>query len=529
MTLIEKIKSNTCLALIFHFLTPRKIFDISFKSKYLYNVLKLKKMYQRYFQIKNEMKNLRIINDNCFIEYYTNDNISMKYFFDITELLIEQIKFNKSIIYQIPFQHILLDKIIKLNDSTLTNYIIIMNYRDLNRIIESKNYIEIYNIQNKILFNFSDIIYFHLSNEIVNFELSLLKELNIENIPIKIDLSLLNCLEILKINNGDNIIIPYYNINKLTTFWCNKVKITIKDIPQKNNYKLFNNIKFLKLKDIILHLYKCSFNIKVLISDEWNSLWNFVFQLNKFIFPFIIKDFPNFDIEIHEGKIIFQIYDIILYYYFDMTYFNFNFDSIIKLEIQLLKNYTHHQKLNLSKLKNLRKIIIGTDCISNTYNFSLDIPYKISNQLKKLICDCDTLINILDIPNNEEIELFKNLVTLRITNCNLKIKCFSIKNINDIQPKGIISFIFKILKANEEIQNIKSFSQTKLLVFSKNEGYKLSIKNIFKLLTVNHKFKKSENIIKNSNFIYPQTYEHSRYITHWKKVMNFIVFVSYNL
>jgi len=524
MSLIEKIKSQKNLVLIFHFLNPRKIFDISFKSKYLYNILNLKKMYQRYFQIINEMKNLRIINNNCFIDYYTNDNISKRYFFDITELLIEQIKINKSIIYQIPFQHILLDKIIKLNDSKITNYIIIMNYENLNTIIKSKNYKEIYKIQNKILFEFSDIINYHSFNEIVNFELSLLKELNLENIPISIDLSSLNCLEILIINNGDNIIIPYQNFNKLKTFWCNEIKITIKDIPQKYNYKLFNNIKSLKLENINLYFNKCSLNIKVLISDEWDSLWDFVFQLNKFIFPFITKEFPNFNIEIYDGKILYEIYDIKLYFYFDMLYFNF--ENIIKLEIQILKKNNHHQKLNLSNFINLKKIIIGTEYISNPYNFSFDISYKISNQLKKLICDCDTLINIFDIPNNEEIELFKNLVTLRITDCNLKIKCFSLKNIN--YSRNIISFIFKIIKTNEKIQNIKSYTQTKELIFKTNEGYKLNIKNIFKLLTANQKLKNSDNKIKNRNFIYPQTYEHSRYITHWKTFMNYIAYVNYN-
>ena len=146
--------------------------------------------------------------------------------------------------------------------------------------------------------------------------------------------------------------------------------------------------------------------------------------------------------------------------------------------------------------------------------------------MKKLICDCDTLINIFDIPNNAEIELFKNLVTLRITDCNLKIKCFSLKNIND--SRNIISFIFKIIKTNEKIQNIKSYTQTKELIFKTNEGYKLNIKKIFKLLTANQKLKNSDNKIKNRNFIYPQTYEHSRYITHWKTFMNYIAYVNYN-
>ena len=71
MTLINKIKSKYVLAMIFHYLPKKKIFYISFKSKYLLKKLNLKNMYKKYFKILRDINNY-IYNPNCFYFVYTN-------------------------------------------------------------------------------------------------------------------------------------------------------------------------------------------------------------------------------------------------------------------------------------------------------------------------------------------------------------------------------------------------------------------------------------------------------------------------
>ena len=114
--------------MIFEFLPKKKIFEISFGSKYLFRNLKLKSMYKKYYQTLKKIKEYPNFN---FFSSYSNEELSNEniYYFDVLTEIIKKMKSNKDFIYEIPYNHIILTRL--KTESLINNYKVFFNVKNL--------------------------------------------------------------------------------------------------------------------------------------------------------------------------------------------------------------------------------------------------------------------------------------------------------------------------------------------------------------------------------------------------------------
>ena len=408
MTLINKIKSKYVLAMIFHYLPKKKIFYISFKSKYLLKKLNLKNMYKKYFKILRDINNY-IYNPNCFYFVYTNLYFE-ELFVDITNILIEKMKNNK-VKYDIPFTHIIFKKILNLENQNLINYIITIDNNDILFIIKNNQYFNISMIQEKVIFKLFD-YYPHLKY------FDRLKTLNIETDLELIDFSHFENLKSLKIKGNTEILLPYKLSNQLNLFWSYGNSIKIINIPNKNNYTIFHNVNSLKLnKEIISNELIIKINNE--INEKWDLLWENIILLKNTFSEFIIgerESFPQFIIEVKSNSSIF-------YNISDGFNFSFTMNEIFKIDLEKITNLdiflsTKPEIIDLSIFKSLKYLHIQGE----NYETCINIPYKICNSLKEFWCYYAD-INIIDIPKEREIIILKGINYFDFVHNSVHFKC----------------------------------------------------------------------------------------------------------
>ena len=127
---LKNVNSSFVQIMIFEFLPKKKVFEISFGSKYLYHNLKLKNMYKKYYQSLRRLKEYESPSCDIF-SYYTNEELSNEniYYFDILSEIIKIMKKNSENIYEIPYNHFILEKIDK--EDKIKNYKKFINIQNL--------------------------------------------------------------------------------------------------------------------------------------------------------------------------------------------------------------------------------------------------------------------------------------------------------------------------------------------------------------------------------------------------------------
>ena len=291
--------------MIFEFLPKKKIFEISFGSKYLFRNLKLKTMYKKYYQTLKKIKEYSNFN---FFSFYSNEELSNEniYYFDFLTEKIKKMKSNKDFIYEIPYNHMILTRL--KTESLINNYKVFLDVKNLlpnhHEKINNIENIEfrcnsIYDfdslLNNKFILkcivdlnlkiNFKSIMIFPyelnlkfliLENEgppkqIIYFQgikFNKLEKLKISNLKIKLkeeELKFKNLKELICINSDiiieNPILIEPKNLTSLELKQCGR---TINDI-------LLNIQSFINLKKLVFEIFDESFKFSSLSLTELSN------------------------------------------------------------------------------------------------------------------------------------------------------------------------------------------------------------------------------------------------------------------
>jgi len=241
---LNNVRSSFVQIMIFEFLPKKRIFEISFGSKYLYHNLKLKNMYKKYYQSLRKLKEYESPNIDIF-SYYTNEELSNQniYYFDILSEIVKIMEKNPKNIYEIPYNHLIFEKLNK--ENKINNYKIFINAQNLldegnkkhlkNKNIElrckSKNDLDLL-LKEKLMLN-NLIINLNLQFDFEKCNIDIFNQINFPNLK---SLILMNEGKISKIIFDENI---FKNLQKFQIFNIYIVVNIEKGVEFENIIELF--------------------------------------------------------------------------------------------------------------------------------------------------------------------------------------------------------------------------------------------------------------------------------------------------